>query len=83
MIETRYFIIMVPSRMSRANYIAIKLVVLAAYSFGMFQMYMDGIPASFAQWRISANLEDAIDYDRPSRDEVEANDYIPPSEPSL
>ena len=48
MTETRYFIVMVPDIMSRATYIAFKLVVLAAYSFGMFQMYMDGIPAAFA-----------------------------------
>ncbi len=77
MLETRYFILIVPDKISRSSYIAFKLVLTACYSLVLLKLYYVGLPASFKWWRIAADRAAQNDYLRPTDAEVAVNDYLP------
>merc|ERR1712183_221117 len=70
----RFFIIIIPEKMSQSSYLAFKITLLTVQAFTMTFSVNKGIRASHAWWQVAASRADREDYERPTIEQVEAND---------
>ena len=72
----RYFVVIVPEKLPRANYIAFKVTVTSMYCLSMTYVYVRGWKAAWAWYRIAKDKAIRDPYSRPTNAEIERWDYI-------